>query len=138
MATVKDMMTRNPICLNHDEPVLEAARLMDRHDIGDVLVLKDGKVMGICTDRDIVVRCLAQGMDVNDCTVGDVCTGRVVAIEPNADLHEAAHTMREHKIRRVPVMEDGHAVGILSLGDLAEKADRESVLGEISDAPPNN
>ena len=138
MATVKDLMTPNPICVEFDAPLVEAARLMDRHNIGDVLVLRNNKVVGIITDRDIVVRCLAKGRDANDCTVGDVCTGDVLAVEPNADLHAAADLMREHKIRRVPVMDDGQALGIISLGDLAEKADRDSVLGEISDAPPNN
>ncbi len=138
MTTVQDVMTRNPVCLDHDTNVIEAAHHMERKNIGDILVMRGGQVAGIVTDRDIVVRCLARDLDPKECTVGQVMTDKLVSLSGDKDVDEAIQLMRERKIRRVPVMDNGRAIGIVSLGDLAQTRDPRSVLGEISHAPPNN
>lgn len=132
-------MTTDLASVEASTPVREAARMMRDRAIGDVLVTRDGKLTGIVTDRDLVVRCLSQdgqsaGMAVGDCTT----SGEPKSLSPDDDVTEAMQLMQEHAIRRVPVLENGKAVGIVSLGDLALDRDRRSALGEISAAPPNN
>jgi len=134
---VRDVMTRNPVSCETTTTIVEAARMMRDHDIGDVLVCDGQQLRGIVTDRDIVVRCIAGGADVGRSTLGDVCTGNVMAVSPDSSLADAARTMRECAVRRLPVIEDGRTVGIVSLGDLAVEVDPRSVLADISAAEPH-
>lgn len=134
---VRDLMTANPRTLPCTAMLADAARVMRDDDIGDVLVEKDGKVCGILTDRDIVVRGIAAGRDPSTTTLESVCTGKLVSVGPDDSADEAVRRMREHAIRRVVVMSKGQPMGIVSLGDLAIERDRKSVLGEVSAAPPN-
>jgi CBS domain-containing protein len=136
--TLSQVMTTDPISLTHDQTVTDAAARMARSDVGSVLVQRDGDLLGIVTDRDLVVRCLADGKDPGQVKLDTLCTDEVVTMEPSSSLKDAVDTMREKKVRRVPVVENGHPVGIVSLGDLAVLLDRESALGEISAAPSNN
>jgi CBS domain-containing protein len=115
----------------------DAARLMRDRDIGDVLVMDQDRVMGIITDRDIVVRAVATGQDPANVTVGDICSKELHIVEHTATVEEAIELMREKTVRRVPVMDGVCPVGIVSIGDLAIERDRESALGDISAAPPN-
>ena len=131
-------MTRDPRTVNADDPVVEAARVMRDSDIGDVIVMEDGQVGGIVTDRDIVVRGVADGRDPESTNVSDVCTSGVETIEPEASVDDALRLMREHDIRRLPVVKNGRPVGIVSLGDLAVERDPESTLADISAASPDN
>lgn len=135
--TVEEIMTRDPRTVNADDPIVEAARIMRDADIGDVVVMQDGEVGGIVTDRDIVVRGIADGRDAGSTTVSDVCTTGVETIEPSASVDDALSKMREADIRRLPVVQGGQPVGIVSLGDLAVERDPDSTLADISAASPD-
>jgi CBS domain-containing protein len=135
--TVEEVMTRDPRTVNADDAIVEAARTMRDSDIGDVVVMEDGQVTGIVTDRDIVVRAVADGRDADSTTVSEVCTTGVETIDPDASVDDALRLMREHDIRRLPVTKNGRPVGILSLGDLAVERDPESTLADISAASPD-
>ncbi len=137
MAKISDVMTPDPITLDVGEPIIAAARAMKDRDVGDVIVEENGHVRGIVTDRDLVVRAIAEGRGPEDARLGDVCSGELTWISPDADVAEAARMMREKSVRRLPVLSDDRPVGIVSLGDLAIEQDFESVLGEISSAPGN-
>jgi CBS domain-containing protein len=135
---VKDIMSVDPTTLDADSPVLDAARRMARDDIGAVIVEDGGEVCGIVTDRDIVVRAVATGKNLAQTPLKDICSKGVFMLSPEDDLDEAVKLMREKAVRRVPVVSKGTVVGILSLGDLAQERDRQSVLGQISAAPPTH
>ena len=134
--TIKDAMTTKPASLPASASVSDAARQMRELDIGDVLVEQEGRLAGIVTDRDLVVRVIAEGRDVTS-KLGDIVSSEVVCITPADSADDAIRLMRERALRRVPVVENGRPVGIVSLGDLAGERDPRSVLGEISNAPPN-
>jgi CBS domain-containing protein len=136
--TVEEIMTRDPRTVNADDPVTDAARIMRDDDIGDVIVLQNGEVGGIVTDRDIVVRGVAEGRDVESIQVSDVCTSGIETIEPSASVNDALRKMRESDIRRLPVVDGDRPVGIVSLGDLAVEREPDSVLADISAASPDN
>jgi signal-transduction protein with cAMP-binding, CBS, and nucleotidyltransferase domain len=134
--TVDKIMTRNVTTLPESASVLDAARVMRDDDIGDVIVTKkDGTMMGIVTDRDLVVRGLANDREARKTTLADVCTKNVISLEPSQTIADAIGTMSARAIRRIPVVENGKTVGMISLGDLAEARDPDSVLGRISTAP---
>jgi CBS domain-containing protein len=134
---VRDVMTPDPIVLDASASVRDAARAMRTRDVGDVLVRSAGKLCGIVTDRDIVVRAIAEDAgDPASTPIGDICTEDVECLGPDDDADDAVRLMRDRAIRRVPVVENGQPVGIVSIGDLAVRRDRESALGEISAAPP--
>lgn len=136
--SVQDVMTPNPMVLEATASVMDAAELMRESDIGDVIVVEDDRLAGIVTDRDIVVRVLAQGSDPTTVTVGDICSREPTTILPTASIGDAVRLIREKSIRRLPVVEDGgEVVGIVSIGDIAVARDRRSALGDISAAPPN-
>lgn len=136
--TLKDLMTPNPTTVSTETPVLEAARTMRDKDIGNVIVTDRGKVCGIVTDRDIVVRAIADGHDPQSCTMGDICSADLVTVSPDDNVQQAVTLMRENALRRLPVVENGKPVGVVSLGDLAIEAHGEAALADISAAPPNN
>jgi CBS domain-containing protein len=136
--TVRDVMTTDLVTCPSSAPVMDAAGHMRDRNIGDVLVVDDGSVRGIVTDRDIVVRCVADGGDVRQATVGDVCSGDLTTVASDASIEEAARIMRDNALRRLPVVDDGKPVGIVTLGDLAVDADPRSALGAISAASPND
>ena len=137
MTTVREVMTTDPIKLGIEEPVTSAARVMRDNDIGDVLVTNDGQgLVGIVTDRDIVVRAVADG-SVDEVTVGSICS-EALAVSPDADVSEVIEMMRDEAVRRIPVVEAEMVVGVVSIGDLAVQFDSDSTLGEISLAPENN
>jgi CBS domain-containing protein len=111
---------------------------MRDRDIGDVLVTDDdGRLAGIVTDRDIVVRCLAEGA-AGDTTLDRACSSEVHTLDVGSSVGDAIDMMRAHAMRRVPVVEGGRAVGIVSIGDLAVEREPDSALGDISAAAPND
>jgi CBS domain-containing protein len=134
---LRDIMTQKPLTLQMSDTITAAARTMRDGNIGDVVVLEDGQVRGILTDRDIVVRALAEGMDPARTTVGEVCSRELTTLSPTDSIAQAVSIMRDKAIRRLPVVEGGRPVGIVSLGDLAVEREPESALGGISAAPPN-
>ena len=136
--TVRDVMTTDLVSCPSSASMSDAARSMRDRDIGDVLVVDEGAVRGIVTDRDLVVRGLAGDGDITTAKLGDLCSANLTTVAPDASVEEAASIMRDHALRRLPVVEDGAAVGIVSLGDLAVTADPASALGGISAARPTN
>jgi CBS domain-containing protein len=136
--TVEEIMTRDPRTVSASDTIIDAARVMNESDIGDVVVVDGDQVRCIVTDRDIVVRAVAQGRDPQSTSVGDVCTSDLVTIEPEASVDDALQKMRDADIRRLPVVRDGRPVGILSLGDLAVEREPDSTLADISAASPDN
>jgi CBS domain-containing protein len=131
-------MTTDLVSCPSTASMSDAARSMRDRDIGDVLVVDEGAVRGIVTDRDLVVRGLAGDGDITTAKLGDLCSANLTTVAPDASVEEAASIMRDHALRRLPVVEDGAAVGIVSLGDLAVTADPGSALGGISAARPTN
>src|SRR5262245_57380821 len=136
-STIGDVMTPNPQTISPNASIMDAACMMRDHSIGDVVVAENGRLIGIVTDRDIVVRALAEKCDPYRTTVADVCSREMVTLTPESGVGEAVRLMRERAIRRLPIEQDGRVVGILTIGDVAIDADRRSALADISAAPPN-
>ena len=136
--SVRDVMTPDPVTVDSTATAVEAARKMRDMDVGAVIVVDDGEIGGIVTDRDITVRAVAEGIDPKTVTVGDVCTPSPTTISPDTSVDEALEIMEAEAIRRLPVVEEDRPVGIVSLGDLSHDDDAGEALAEISDAPPNN
>lgn len=134
---VRSLMTAPPRLLPGTTSVVEAAEHMGQEGIGDVLVALDGGSFGILTDRDVAVRVVAEGRDPAATEAARVCSREVATLAPDAEADEAVRLMRERAVRRLPVVEDGRCVGIVSLGDLAVQLDRDSALAEVSAAPAN-
>ena len=136
--TVREIMTKNVINMQISTTLEEAARAMRERDIGNVVVAEDERLVGLVTDRDIVIRAVADGMDPTTTTLGSVASRDIIAIQPDDTAQAAALLMREQAIRRVLVVDEQGLCGILSIGDLATEIDPDSVLGGISGAAPNS
>jgi CBS domain-containing protein len=135
---VRELMSKQPIKLQSSAPVIEAARQMRVADVGAVIVEEDSRPCGILTDRDIAVRAVAEGKDPATTPLSEVCSKDLTTLSPDDDLDRAVQLMRDKAIRRVLVVDSqNHAVGVLSLGDLAIERDSMSVLGQISAARPS-
>jgi len=134
---VHDVMTPNPIALMETSTVEEAALVMREADVGDVLVMHHNEVCGILTDRDIVVRFVADGHDPRATFIGEICSTDLTEVRPDDPIEHAIELMRFRAIRRLPVVDGGRVVGIVSLGDLACRRDPASALADISSAHAN-
>jgi CBS domain-containing protein len=134
---IRDVMTGDPASVEASATVQEAAQLMDQKDIGAVLVVENGEVKGIVTDRDVVVRVVAKG-NGPDASVREAATTDVETLSPDDSIEDAIKKMEQADVRRLPVVEDGKPAGIVSLGDLARAKDSDSALADISSAAPNN
>ena len=129
--SVKDVMTSNPTTLEASAGVVEAARIMRDEDTGIVPVTENGRLIGTVTDRDIVVRVLAEGRDPQSTTVREVASTELVTVDPQQELDEALRLMASHQVRRLPVVEeDGQLVGIVSQADVARQAN-DKRTGEL-------
>jgi CBS domain-containing protein len=123
---VTEIMTHLVQTLEPTAPVKNAAVLMREYDIGDVLVCDDGRLEGILTDRDIVIRALAQSGNLENISVGEIMSRRPVCCEMDDTINQAAAIMEEHQVRRLPVRDaSGRVAGIVSLGDIATHAHNE-------------
>lgn len=136
--TLQDVMSTTPVTLPATASVAQAAMRMRDDDIGDVIVMDGGRVCGILTDRDVVVRAVAEGCDPASTPISDVCTRDLVTLSPQDDVKRAIDLMKQKAIRRIPVCQDGNPVGIVSIGDLAIESSGEKALADISAAKPNN
>lgn len=135
---VRDVMSPSPRTLPAASSLQEAARFMRDHDIGPVIVVNDdGGLRGIVTDRDIVVRAVAEGREPTTTRLAEICSEELVVVGPDDDAEAAIRFMRERAVRRLPVVEGERPVGIVAIGDLAVTRDPGSALAEISAAPPN-
>lgn len=118
---VKELMTTNVMTVSKSSSVKEAANYMKNLNVGSVPVCDDNnKIVGMVTDRDIVLRNVTEGLSPNS-SIDNVMTQNVTTVTPDTDVHEAARLMSEKQIRRLPVVENGNVIGILSIGDLAVK-----------------
>jgi CBS domain-containing protein len=136
---IRDVMTPNPATCRPEDSVLDAALAMSKGDFGAVVVAgEDGNVRGIVTDRDIVVRGVAEGKEPAATRVSEVFTTEPTTLSPDDSLDDAVSALREAHVRRLPVVEDSQVVGIVSIGDLAEARDEKSALADISSSAPNN
>lgn len=135
--TAEDVMTTNPVMCDLTTTLAQAASAMRERNIGDVLVMDSDHLHGIVTDRDIVVRAVADGLDPNAVTLAEICAGETVTVAPDDPIERVVDVMRDAAVRRLPVCVGDWPIGIVSLGDLALDRDRESALADISAAPPN-
>jgi CBS domain-containing protein len=135
-AKVRDVMTPGPIGVDYNQSIGEAARTMRDWGVGAVLVVNDQSLYGLITDRDLVVRAVAEAKGPDE-RVGPLSSGNLIGVEADADAREAARLMREHAVRRLPVIEGGQVAGVVSLGDLAMQDDPVSALATLSQATAN-
>jgi CBS domain-containing protein len=135
--TVRDVMMPEPLTVDSRSTLQEAAQVMRENDIGDVLVTEEGRLQGILTDRDIVVRAIAAERHPAATPVGECSSTEVQTVQADDTPDHAADVMRQYALRRLPVVEDGQVVGIVSIGDLAVAEDPSSPLADISAAQPN-
>ena len=135
--SIRDAMTANPRAVSSSTSVAEAAQLMKSEDVGSLPVTDGDRLVGVVTDRDIVVRVVAEGKDVQSSTVGEIASRELVTVDPQQDLDEALRLMAKHQVRRLPVVEeDGRLVGILAQADVAqqgEDAKTGQMVEKISD-----
>jgi CBS domain-containing protein len=127
---IRDLMTENPSTCEPGTPVVEAAKVMAREDVGPIPVVEGGRLTGLVTDRDLVVRVLAEGRDPQTTTVGEVATSDVVTVSPDSSLDEALKLLASNKVRRLPVVEGDRLVGIVAQADVARHAE-EVQTGEV-------
>ena len=133
--TARDIMTPECACVGEDDTVLDAAKRLAELDVGAMPICgSDDRLKGMITDRDIVVKVLAQAKDPGSTRVGELATqGEVVTIGADDPIDEALRTMTEHKVRRLPVIDDQRCVGIISQADIATNIDEEKV-GDLVEA----
>jgi CBS domain-containing protein len=129
-AKVHDLMTPDPATITPDATVREAAQLMTRNDVGPIPVVDDGRLVGIVTDRDLVVRVLAGGRDPDVTQVREACSQDPITVSPEDDLETALSLLSEHQVRRVPVVEDERLVGIVAQADIAREL-QSARVGEV-------
>ncbi|MFI1422043.1 CBS domain-containing protein [Streptomyces sp. NPDC020731] len=134
---VKDVMTAGVVAVRPDASIVEAARLTRTQNIGDVVGAGGQRVVGVLTDRDITVRAVARGADPLGMSAGSMCAPDPLALAPDDPVSSAVALMREHAIRRIPVVEGGLPVGPVSLGDPAEAREPGSAPAGIGHAEPD-
>ena len=128
---VRDVMTARPRSAAPDTPLSQVAQLMDNQDIGAIPILDEDRLVGMITDRDIVVRGVAKEKDLRGMSSRDIASGDLVTVRPDQDLSDALHLMAQHQIRRLPVVDDeNRLVGVVSQADIALDLNDKSV-GEM-------
>ena len=130
-AKVRDVMTPGPIGVDYDQSVAEAARAMRDWGVGAILVVSNGSLYGLVTDRDLVVRAVAEERGADE-PVGPLSSANLIGVDADAGVHEAMRLMRQHGVRRLPVLEDGQVAGIVSLGDLAMQDEPDLAFAQLS------
>jgi signal-transduction protein with cAMP-binding, CBS, and nucleotidyltransferase domain len=130
-AKVRDVMTPGPIGVDYHQSVGEAARAMRDWGVGAILVVSNESLYGLVTDRDLVVRVVAEARGAEE-PVGPLSSGNLIGVDADADVHEAMRLMRQHAVRRLPVLEDGQVAGIVSLGDLAMQDEPDLAFAQLS------
>jgi CBS domain-containing protein len=133
---VRNVMTPKVVSVQPGDSLATAAQAMRENEIGDLIVLNGEELFGIITDRDIVVRGIAENHDPQT-QVKEIASQQVKTVSPEDAVDDAVEIMKDHAVRRLPVVENGRVVGVVCLGDLARERDPDSALGKISSAPPN-
>ena len=130
-ARVRDVMTPGPIGVDYYQSIGEAARTMRDWGVGAVLVVSDESLYGLVTERDLVVRAVAEARGADE-PVGPLSSANLIGVDADADVREAMRLMRQHAVRRLPVLEDGQVTGIVSLGDLAITDESALTFAQLS------
>jgi CBS domain-containing protein len=128
--SIKEVMTRDVRACEPNATVADAAKVMAQEDVGPVPIVEDGRLVGIVTDRDIVVRVVAEGRDPNATTVKEIASTDLVTVSPGDDLDEALKLLAERQVRRLPVVEDNRLVGIVAQADVA-RLGKDKQTGEV-------
>jgi CBS domain-containing protein len=128
--SIKEVMTRDVRACEPNATVAEAAKVMAQEDVGPVPIVEDGRLVGIVTDRDIVVRVVAEGRDPNATTVSEIASTELVTVSPDDDLDEGLKLLAERQIRRLPVVEGDRLVGIVAQADIA-RLGKDKKTGEV-------
>jgi len=129
--SITEVMSSNPCAIDADKPVAYAAKMMKQEDVGLAPVVEGDRLVGTLTDRDIVVRVVAEGKDPQTVTVREVASTDLVTIDPQQELDEALRLMASHQVRRLPVVEeDGRLVGVVTQADVARQSD-DAKTGEV-------
>ena len=132
--TAREVMTGGAECIGENDSVLDATKRLAELDVGAMPICgEDNRLKGMLTDRGIVVKVLAQGRDPSSTTCGALGEGKPVTIGADDSVEEAIHTMKDHKVRRLPVIDGHDLIGIVSQADLARSVDEEHV-GELVEA----
>lgn len=138
MPKCSEVMTREPVCCEPGDPISKAAEVMKREDVGSVPVVgsrADGRLVGIVTDRDIVVKVLAGGRSVERATVREAMTSDPVSCREDEDISRAVSLMEERQVRRIPVVaSDGRLSGIIAQADIATRLNKDRTTGELVEA----
>jgi CBS domain-containing protein len=131
--SIRDLMTTNPTTVEASSRVVDAARVMKQQDVGPVPVVENGdRLAGIVTDRDIVLRVVAEGGDPQSTTVGEIMSRDLATVDPDQPLDEALRLMARHQVRRLPVCEeDGRLVGIVAQADIATELGDDRRTGQV-------
>ena len=135
MTQIKDVMTSNPTTCEPQASVVDAAKVMAQEDVGSIPMVEGDRLAGVVTDRDIVLRVVAEGRNAQSTTVGDIASRDLVTVSPDDDLDRALELMAEKQVRRLPIVEGDKLVGIVAQRDIAlQGADRETgqVVEQIS------
>jgi len=140
---IRDIMTANPETVSEKDSVRDAARIMKKRDTGVVPVVDGKKIIGLITDRDIVVRLIAEGKDASNAKVSEAMSKNIRSVKEDASVDEVLRVMKSAEVRRVPVVnKNDEIVGIVSIGDLAVETNQDNKVGkaieDISEARPNN
>jgi CBS domain-containing protein len=133
---VGDIMTREPSSLRREATAAEAATLMKQEDCGSIPIVDGGRLVGIVTDRDIVIRAVAAGKDPKTLRIAEIMSADPITVSPDDSVDEASQIMAERQVRRLPVVQDGRLVGLLAIGQVARRDDAEQTgetLKEISE-----
>jgi len=137
MTVARDIMTPDPKCVKEDQTLVEAARLLRDLDVGALPICgNDDRLKGMLTDRDIVVKCIADGGDPSTVTAGSLGQGKPVTIGADDDIREALEVMQRHQVRRLPVIDGHDLVGIISQADIARSmsaSETGETVAEISE-----
>jgi len=132
---VKEIMTKNFEMVNSTDSLIEAAKMMKSLNVGVLPVMEGNKIVGLLTDRDIVIRALAEDKDANSIAVKDVMSPEIARCTSEDNVEDAANIMKENKVRRLLVLDnDNTPVGIVSLGDIAAKSQSEQLAGQTLEA----
>ena len=138
---VKDIMTNSIVSLNSEDSVERAAQMMKQFDVGSIPICSEEKLVGMITDRDIALRTVASSASGNNQKISEVMTSNPVTGTPDMDVHDAAKIMSEQQIRRLPIVQNNHLVGIVSLGDISVEPtlqdNAEEALKNISEPAKN-
>lgn len=131
--SIRDVMSSNPCAIDADKPVAHAAKMMKQEDVGLAPVVEGDRLVGTLTDRDIVLRVVAEGKDPQTVTTREVASTDLVTIDPQQDLEEALRLMASKQVRRLPVVEEGLLVGVLAQADIAREAEEQQTGRLVED-----